>query len=605
VGGLTNAGGAANLGGSANGDSQQPRARERAEEIARTLYPHQVEGLAFLLGRRRSILADDMGLGKTRQSVLAMVEAEPVGPYLVVCPAAVKGNWVREILIVLPDARTSIVGPDPLPEPEFAGWVIINYDLLKREIEVLLERRWSGLVFDEAHYLKNHRTIRNRLAMRLVTETLGGPIVHALTGTPLTNRPRDLFPLLQLVDHALGKSFLSFAKRYCDASKNDYGYWVTTGSSNIEELSVQLHGIMLRRTKADVLDLPPKMRSWIDVDVPKAVVERLNDAVRDMLTPDGARDGRGRRRGIGKLQSARAHLARAKSSHTLKFVQDAVDQGEKVLLYSGFLRPISRFVRHFGEAAVVVTGEVPAAKRLGLVDRFQEDPTVSVFIAQILAGGTGVNLTAASQVVFNDLDWVPANHWQAEDRAYRIGQTGTVNVTYMVARGTLEEFVRTVLEVKARLVDDVIEGKSLVGDMDTDVMTELRRMLAVIGGRFEAIDRATASEDEILALLRAAGEAYIDDHAGAIDNDRKEALLPVSEQAILALTSVLSGPERSVFRVASSRDAEVSYTLEVSGADIICTCKGFEYRGNCVHSRKLKEASVSGGRLPAGFEKIA
>ncbi|MEC7842832.1 MAG: DEAD/DEAH box helicase [Candidatus Latescibacterota bacterium] len=591
------------VGGPANAGGQLPSARARAEEIARSLYPHQVEGLAFLLGRRRSILADDMGLGKTRQSVLAMVEAEPTGPYLVICPATVKGNWVREILIVLPDAETTIVGPARTPAADFSGWVIINYDLLKREVDALLQHRWSGLVFDEAHYLKNHRTIRNRLSMRLVAET-GSPVVHALTGTPLTNRPRDLFPLLQLVDHALGKSFLSFAKRYCHAHKNDYGYWVTTGASNIEELSVQLHGIMLRRTKANVLDLPLKMRSWIDVVVPQHVVERLNDAVRSLLAPDGARDPKGRRRGIGMLQSARSRLARAKASHTLAFVQDAVDQGEKVLLYSGFLRPIERFARHFGDAAVVVTGDVPAAKRLDLVDRFQGDPTVSVFIGQILAGGTGVNLTAASQVVFNDLDWVPANHWQAEDRAYRIGQTGTVNVTYMVARGTLEEFVRTVLEAKARLVDDVVEGKSLVADMNTDVMTELRRMLEVIGDRFQAIDRPKATEEEILAVLRAAGEAYIAEQAAALDGDRKEELLPVSEQAILALTRVLSGPDRTVFRVASSRDPAVSYTLEVSGADIICTCKGFEYRGNCVHARKLKEASVSGADLPEGFEKI-
>ncbi|HIM57304.1 MAG TPA: hypothetical protein EYM39_11410, partial [Candidatus Latescibacteria bacterium] len=155
------------VGGPANAGGQLPSARARAEEIARSLYPHQVEGLAFLLGRRRSILADDMGLGKTRQSVLAMVEAEPTGPYLVICPATVKGNWVREILIVLPDAQTTIVGPARTPAADFSGWVIINYDLLKREVDALLQHRWSGLVFDEAHYLKNHRTIRNRLSMRL------------------------------------------------------------------------------------------------------------------------------------------------------------------------------------------------------------------------------------------------------------------------------------------------------------------------------------------------------------------------------------------------------------------------------------------------------
>ena len=213
-------------------------ATNRAREIARNLYPHQVEGVGFLLGRRRSILADDMGLGKTRQSVIAMTEAEPAGPWLVVCPASVKYNWVRELRLALDDVEACVVGPGPVPTTGFAGWIVVNYDLLKRDIEALLEHRFAGIVFDEGHYLKNHRAQRSRLARRLVVEGDFDPVVHVLTGTPLTNRPRDLFPLLQLVGHALGHSFLAFAKRYCDGHKNDYGYWVTTGASNVEELSV-------------------------------------------------------------------------------------------------------------------------------------------------------------------------------------------------------------------------------------------------------------------------------------------------------------------------------------------------------------------------------
>jgi SNF2 family DNA or RNA helicase len=106
------------------------RAVERPEELAAGLYPHQIEGIAFLLGRRRAILADDMGLGKTRQSALAMVEAAPSGPYLVVCPATVKRNWQREINAVLPQAEVRVVGPADPPLPAFSGWVIINYDIL-------------------------------------------------------------------------------------------------------------------------------------------------------------------------------------------------------------------------------------------------------------------------------------------------------------------------------------------------------------------------------------------------------------------------------------------------------------------------------------------
>ena len=122
--------------------------RNRATDIAKGLYPHQVEGIAFLMGRRRSILADDMGLGKTRQSVIAMSQTEPKGPYLVICPATVKRNWTREIAVVLPRVQTWIIGPDDPPETGFEGWAIINYDILGKHIDALCALGWKGVVFD-------------------------------------------------------------------------------------------------------------------------------------------------------------------------------------------------------------------------------------------------------------------------------------------------------------------------------------------------------------------------------------------------------------------------------------------------------------------------
>ena len=138
-------------------------------------------------------------------------------------------------------------------------------------------------------------------------------------------------------------------------------------------------------------------------------------------------------------------------------------------------------------------GKTPADRRQALVDRFQKDDRVRVFLANIIAGGIGTNLTAATQVVFNDLDWVPANHWQAEDRAYRIGQTRTVNVTYLVARDTIDDFVQTVLEKKAALVSAIVDGKALAPDLSGDVLDELQRALRELSSglpeRAEAGDR--------------------------------------------------------------------------------------------------------------------
>ena len=386
----------------------------RAAALAQGLFPHQIEGVAFLLGRRRAILADDMGLGKTRQAIVAMRHAAPRGPYLVVCPASVKHNWAREISIALPTASIHMVGRGA-GAIEDHEWVVINYDILSRHIGVLGRQPWTGLVFDEAHYLKNHRSERSRLARQLADDAKGRvdpePAVYLLTGTPLTNRPRDLFVLLQLVGHPLGRSFLSFAKRYCAAERNEFG-WQTGGASNIEELTVQLHGVMLRRSKDQVLALPPKLRTWLPVEVPKGTGVRDMRKVVELLVghervapKSTTSEWQLRGRLLQAVTRARQAVAAAKVTATIELATGAIEQGEKVIIFSCFEEPMGKLARHFGGTAVVLTGRTPVDKRQALVDRFQREESIRVFLANIIAGGIGNNLTAATQVVFNDLDW--------------------------------------------------------------------------------------------------------------------------------------------------------------------------------------------------------
>jgi len=599
---------------------------KRAEELAHGLFPHQVEGIAFLLGRRRALLADDMGLGKTRQSILAMVEAEPEGPYLVVCPASIKRNWAREIEIVLPEATTIIVNPAPLPIRDFNEWVIINYELLGKNLDHLREFDWRGVVFDEAHYLKNYQSQRSKNAAKLVKEIKVNPVVHALTGTPMTNRPRDLFPILQLVNHPLGKSFLSFAKRYCDAYQGDFG-WVADGASNLDELTVQLHGVMLRRTKDEVLDLPPKVRTWLDVELHPYAIQHYNGLVKEFLSKfespdaiyglpeslemsDETRDDLeesidttdlGTR--MGRITQVRRAIAFIKCRHTIKFVENALEQGEKVIIFTAFLNTMERFNQHFGDRAVYVTGEVPAQKRQDRVDQFQNDENTRLFIANMHLAGVGLNLTAARQVVFNDLDWVPANHWQAEDRAYRIGQTGTVNVTYMIATGTIDSFVKTVLETKAALMEAVVEGSIMLNgdaDLQLDVLSELKRMMKTI-----SVDTTNLEESDIHQMLQDAGDTYLEENASNLKEATQKKLRPYSEEAIRILADVLSGPQRSVYQAESSSSKGKFYTLEVIGTDISCDCPGFTHRGSCRHVRPLKTALVNDKPLPKGYTEVS
>jgi SNF2 family DNA or RNA helicase len=468
------------------------------------------------------------------------------------------------------------------------------------------------------------------LGRRLAEAAGPDVLVHLLTGTPLTNRPRDLFPLLQLARHPMARSFLSFAKRYCAAVHNGYG-WDTSGASNLDELRVQLHGLMLRRSKDDVLDLPPKVRTWLLVDVPEGTARRESRRVLDLMlegqrnagdgsaggaaeprtvrsaaaagtaakrsgvvVPGGRRDG-ARVRLLGELARARRKLALAKSKHTIDLVQNAVQQGEKVLVFSCFAGPIEAIAAHFGAAARMLTGETPASTRQDIVDAFQTNDDVRVLVANIVVGGIGHNLTAARQVVFNDLDWVPAQHWQAEDRAYRIGQTGTVNVSYMVGAGTIDEFVARVLESKAALVGALVEG----AEFPADVLTSLEALVASFSPELENPQAGQAGEDAVDRLLREVARGFEQKSLIAAQARARSGL---AADAIARLAEVLAGTPAARYRVRSGRSADVWYTLDVDGPDVICECPGFSYRGNCTHARTLKSA-LQTGVLPEGFIK--
>jgi hypothetical protein len=333
-----------------------------------------------------------------------------------------------------------------------------------------------------------------------------------------------------------------------------------------------------------------------------------------------SRDVELRRRGklLAFLVEARQALALAKTAITLDFVKGAIDQGEKVIVFSCFDGPIQALARELGSAAVVVTGKTPSAMRQPLVDRFQSDPDVRVFVANIIAGGTGLNLTAATQVVFNDLDWGPTNHWQAEDRAYRIGQTRTVNITYFVARDTIDDFVQAVLETKAALVNAIVDGDALAPGSGGDVLDELQRVLHSLPAAATAA-AGDAGEDEMIArLLRQASDAIratdradtpahrsLGEGGRRPETARSEPELQALVRALEGLVKVLSGPSARRFRIRSTSHDGVEHEVVAVDADVTCSCAGFEYRGQCRHARDVKAALAAGKAVPAPYVEVS
>jgi SWI/SNF-related matrix-associated actin-dependent regulator 1 of chromatin subfamily A len=534
-------------------------------------------------------------------------------------------HWVREIAAVVPEARVVVIGERagatargraPAGNDELAidagTWLVTTYDILSRWAGRLVRIRWAGVIFDEAHHLRQQTRQRTAGARRVV-EATPEAVVYALTGTSLLHRPRDLFPLLQIAGHPLGRSYKAFARQYClphDVVQRRGGDAV----SQIEDLALQLRGVMLRRSHEEVRSLPPKFRTWLAVDVPpdtgarelRAVIRTLIDSrlatrSRGSAPASPERSRADRMRLLAQLTTARRKVAAAKVPLTTDLVQSAVEQGEKVLVFSCFNEPLRKIRAHFGDSALLLTGSTPAKRRQKIIARFQGDPALRVLAANIVAGGLGPSLTAARQVVFNDLDWVAANHWHAEDRVARAGRTGTVNVSYLVGAGTVDEFVQRVLETKAAMVSTVVESDAVAAQMGADVLTELERALTELAPRLgDGVDEALEQGRESQVLRQIA--ALLDGGAAEPPAPLALAASGLSREALLRLADVLGGAPARRYRAASPSSPGAFFTVDVSGSgDVVCSCAAFERRGRCDHALRLEGWLSAGGPLPEGY----
>ena len=527
-----------------------------------SLYPHQADGVAFLISKKRALLADDMGLGKTRQAIVALEAAVPDGIILVVCPASLKLNWAREIRCIDPNARIQILGQKD-GNPDQPRWVIVNYDLLRREAEQLNKVSWAGIILDEAHFIKN-ASARTTHCLKLLgvndkeqAPNIGPEYVFLLTGTPLTGRPKDLFNILRSIGHPSARSFLSFAKRYCGAYRNEWG-WVTSGASNLDELNLLLKEVMLRRKKEDVLELPPKIRSWVPVDISRsAQAFRAIESFLDWYNstdPNKPNDTQF----LSRLTKVRLALHKAKHEAVAERIEDVIASGEKVIVFTSFTEGLRRHANGLGKSAVTITGGQNIEERMYAVDQFQTNPEVKVAVCNIIAGGVGITLTAGTHVIFQDLDWVPANHIQAEDRCYRIGQKKSVTVEYFHAQGTLDSYIAQLLEAKMALINavssDVIPDASILAQL----------------------------EQGLRSLLPALIEEVRQARSGLSSKSNPIMNMPSIKTKILPAETRIE--KTGVWEFGSERDVSQLYRVTFGRAGHLeCTCKGFEFRGNCKH----------------------
>jgi SNF2 family DNA or RNA helicase len=480
-------------------------------QLRTQLYPFQREGVAFLVGTRRALLADDMGLGKTLQAIAAALylqRQQGLKRALVVCPASLKYQWQSEVLRFT-GRRAEVIGGDQAAREQIyraaqlAGrsgdamfvdsadmpfFYIINYELVYRDIEALKQLGCDLLILDEAQRVKNFRTKTAQAVFELPA-----PFVFVLTGTPLENQLMELFTIMKFIDsRALGKNPIAFRDRYVVLDR----FGGIAGYQKVPEVARKIAAITLRRTKKQALSqLPPLVVQdrWLELtDTQRSIYKELQGQARETLSQQ-VWDSVEANNAMVLLQRLRevcdtpelidpAHSESQKLSELKELLEDEIGALDRqVIIFTQWTRMgeiILRELKQAGYSCVFLHGGVSAKERAALVQRFNEGGA-RVFISTD-AGGLGLNLQAASLVVNFDLPFNPAKVAQRMSRAHRMGQEETVFAVNLLCRSTVEERLMGVLREKQALFDDVFGDISDPDQPHAFQQLSLREMLKLL-----------------------------------------------------------------------------------------------------------------------------
>jgi len=444
----------------------------------RPLYEHQKEAIEKLIPNDRFILADDMGLGKTTSAVIASLELD-IKKVLIVCPASLKINWEREIEIY---SRKKILIVEGTKWGSTFDYYIINYDILKNfhttdntedsdAYKLIMRENFDLAIVDEAHYIQNSTAQRTKL----MNDILGKiPKVWLLTGTPMTSRPINYYNLLKIVHSPLTLNWQTYVKRYCRGYQfrvNGRRIWNTSGASNLDELREGTRNVVLRRLKNDILDLPEKIISPIWLELNSSF---YNDEYEEFIRiTEEEKGNESMAITFSRLMKVRQIIAIEKVPYTCELIDKFLDQGKKVLVFTNFTMSLEMIQEKYGNKCVILDGRMNKDQKQRSVDRFQDEKKIKLMVANIKAGGVGHNLTEAEGVIMNDLSFVPSDHSQAEDRAYRIGQKNSVLVYYPVFENTVEKIIYNILQKKKDVIEQVMGDGEYSESFSKELMKNL------------------------------------------------------------------------------------------------------------------------------------
>jgi SWI/SNF-related matrix-associated actin-dependent regulator 1 of chromatin subfamily A len=417
-------------------------------------YPYQKVGVQFVdRAGGRCLIADAPGLGKTMQAI-AYAQLHNLKT-IIVCPLSVVLNWKREIKKFT--GKNATIWDSKSYEGKLSNqFHIVHYDAVGKVVSDLRKQDFDLLVCDEATYLKNRQTIRAKSILGSYKERRKYPGIKTkycifLTGTPVMSRPIEAFSLLNFLDNQRFNNFFHFTQRY--------GGWKGEPAKNLKDLHERTKDLVIRRKKEEVLtELPSKQRNELYVELNKEENRTYGELLKEMFGK-WKLEGKPSVQHMPKLQG---FLIDKKLPRVIELIDEFLDNDRPILIFSCYIAPLKKLLEHYKDQSVILTGEMNKDKRQASIDALTSGKA-KIGLFSLKAAGMGIDglQHVMDTVVFLDMDWVPANHEQAEDRTHRIGQTNKVQIYYMICEGTIDEYMRDILREKQEIASMIVDGQSL------------------------------------------------------------------------------------------------------------------------------------------------
>lgn len=449
--------------------------KERTQEITEAevkgldeiLKPFQKKAVSFIDAKDgRALIADECGLGKTLESIAWIQHKKDAAlPVVVVCPAAVKYNWKNEFIKFTDYTENDIEilnGREPYdPSCEI---IIINYDILYDWRKKIVSKiKPKLLIGDEIHKIKTKSAKRSKAFAYIGKYT---KYVIGLTGTPILNRPIEIYHPVSIIKPTVFPNEKQFKFRYCNPRNNGFGMTFNGASHTIELNQILTKEILLRRKKEDVLkELPDKQRVImpLEIDNRKDYSWAYDDLINYLRNIDKEKAKKAERaKTLVKINTLKQLAVKGKISQATLWIEDFLEN-DKLVVFTYYRNTAEELSKKFSKNSVKIVGGMTDKQREKAEKKFWNDENTKLLIGNIEAAGTGMNFQISSNIAFLEYPWSPGLFRQCEDRVYRIGQKNAVTIWNLIAQSTIEANIVHKLEEKAKVISEVIDGDETEG----------------------------------------------------------------------------------------------------------------------------------------------